>query len=133
MKFEIKHKTTGDILFSCESDYFKTAIELAIKQKADLSNADLRSSELSNANLSFANLSYANLSYVIGFKFAPINIFNTRYSITILDNEVVWGCRRFTFEEIKNLDLSKCKENWNEAELEACKQSILSLISFYRK
>ena len=46
MKFEIKHRFSGEILCSVEAESWKLAIEGAIKQKADLSSA----------NLSYANL-----------------------------------------------------------------------------
>jgi len=78
MKFEIKHRYSGEIMFSCETDSWRLAIELAVKSKANLSWADLRSADLSwaylrsadlssadlsSANLSWANLSWANLSW----------------------------------------------------------------------
>ena len=62
MKFEIKHKLTGDIIFSMETKTFRLCIEGAIKTSANLSYADLFSANLSSANLSSANLSYADLS-----------------------------------------------------------------------
>ena len=74
MKFEIKNRFNGNLIFSIETDSWKLAIEAAIKVKldlrsadlssADLSYANLRSANLRSANLSYANLSYANLSYV---------------------------------------------------------------------
>ncbi len=73
MKFEIKHKITGSILFSIETSSWKLAVEAAIKSKTDLSyadlryadlhSADLRSADLSSADLSSADLSYADLRY----------------------------------------------------------------------
>ena len=62
MKIEIKHKLSGVILFSAETDSVKMAVFLAIKTKADLSYADLSSANLSSADLRYANLSYASLS-----------------------------------------------------------------------
>jgi hypothetical protein len=61
MKFEIKHRWSGDILFSVEAKNLKLAIEAAIKAKANLSWADLSGANLIRANLSGANLSGANL------------------------------------------------------------------------
>ncbi len=60
--FEIKHKTTGAILFKVEAKTTRIAVELAVKSKANLSKADLSGANLSGANLSGANLSGANLS-----------------------------------------------------------------------
>ena len=67
MKFEIKNRFSGEIIFSIETDTWRLAVEAAIKSKANLSYADLsyanlRSADLSSADLSSANLSYADLS-----------------------------------------------------------------------
>jgi hypothetical protein len=67
MKFEIKNKCSYEIIFSCEGDSWKFAVELAIKSKinlssADLSSADLRSADLRSADLRYADLRSANLS-----------------------------------------------------------------------
>ena len=59
MKIEIKHRWTGDILFSVEADSWRFAVEAAVKAKADLSEANL-----SKADLSWANLSEADLSVI---------------------------------------------------------------------
>lgn len=48
MKFEIKNRWSGELIFSIETDTWKLAVEAAIKAKANLSKADL-----SEANLSF--------------------------------------------------------------------------------
>ena len=73
MKFEIKHRSSGELLFSIETDTWRLAVEAAIKQKAnlryanlscaDLSSANLRSADLRSADLSYANLNSADLSY----------------------------------------------------------------------
>ena len=62
MKFQIKNRFTGNILFSVETDSWKLAVEAGIKAKANLSWADLSWANLSGANLSWADLSWANLS-----------------------------------------------------------------------
>jgi hypothetical protein len=61
MKFEIKNRLSGSIIFSIETENWKLAVEAALNAKADLSSADL-----SYANLRYANLSYANLSSAEG-------------------------------------------------------------------
>ena len=63
MKFEIKHRLTGNIIFSTETESWKLAVEAAIKSYADLSYANLRSADLRSANLRSANLRYADLRY----------------------------------------------------------------------
>ena len=56
MKFEIKNRFTGNILFSIETDSWKLAVEAGIKAKADLSKANLSKANLSEADLSEADL-----------------------------------------------------------------------------
>mgnify|MGYP001605693553 CR=1 FL=1 len=51
----------GDILFFADVDSVKRLVELAIRNKVNLSEADLRWVNLSGADLSRANLSGANL------------------------------------------------------------------------
>jgi hypothetical protein len=63
MKFEIKHRWSGEVLFSVEAENWRFAVEAAVKAEADLSKADLSWANLSEANLSEANLSGANLSW----------------------------------------------------------------------
>lgn len=63
----------------------------------------------------------------------PVNIIGTKYNVTICDNEIVWGCRVFDFDELKLLELKDCKENWDQKEFEMNKKMILNLIEFYRK
>ena len=61
MKFEIKNRFTGSIIFSIECDSFKLCAEAAINQKADLYGADLRGANLRGADLREADLYGANL------------------------------------------------------------------------
>ena len=62
MKFEIKNRFCGTVIFSLETSSIKLCVEAAIKAKSDLSSADLSSADLSFADLSYANLSFADLS-----------------------------------------------------------------------
>jgi hypothetical protein len=62
MRFEIKNRFTGSIIFSLETASMKLCVEAAIKSGADLSGANLSGANLSWANLSWADLSGANLS-----------------------------------------------------------------------
>jgi hypothetical protein len=61
MKFEIKHCFTRAILFECEAGSIKLAVELAVKEKADLRCADLGYADLRSADLGYANLRCADL------------------------------------------------------------------------
>jgi uncharacterized protein YjbI with pentapeptide repeats len=72
MKYEIKHRITGAVLFSMECESIKLCVEAAVRAGCDLSGANLSDADLSgatlfgcdlsDANLSDANLSDANLS-----------------------------------------------------------------------
>ena len=61
MKIQIKNRWDFSVIFECESDSMKLAVELAVSKKVDLSSANLRSANLRSADLSLANLSSANL------------------------------------------------------------------------
>src|SRR3990167_4497479 len=63
MKFEIKHRISGAILFSVEAENWRFAVEAAVKAKTDLRYADLRYADLRYADPSYADLSYADLRY----------------------------------------------------------------------
>jgi hypothetical protein len=62
MKFEVKNRFSGAIIFSLECESFKICVQAAVKSRANLSGANLSRANLSGANLSRANLSRANLS-----------------------------------------------------------------------
>ena len=62
MKFEIKHRISGDILFSVKTESLRLAVGLAVKAGADLGGADLRGADLSGAYLRDAYLRDAYLS-----------------------------------------------------------------------
>ncbi len=62
MKFEIKHRFTGAVLFSLECERFKICIEAAVKAGANLAGADLARANLAGANLAGANLAGADLA-----------------------------------------------------------------------
>jgi hypothetical protein len=113
-------------------------------RSADLRSADLRSADLSWADLSWANLSWANLSSAdlssanlrsaVGFKFTPIQVVNTKYFITILDDHVLWGCEKMTFDEVKAFEFSDCTDkSWVENEFKLNKKIITEMIRYYRE
>ena len=62
MKFEIKHRYNGAVLFAKETESIKLCVEAAVKSRANLSGANLSGADLNLADLSGANLSGANLS-----------------------------------------------------------------------
>jgi len=62
MKIQIKNRFDLKVIFECEADSLRIAVELAIKQKTDLSGANLSGANLYRADLSMADLSRADLS-----------------------------------------------------------------------
>jgi hypothetical protein len=62
VKIQIKNRWDFSVIFECEADSMKLAVELAVKSNADLSSADLRSADLRSADLRSADLSLADLS-----------------------------------------------------------------------
>ncbi|WP_186019905.1 pentapeptide repeat-containing protein [Burkholderia gladioli] len=61
MKIEILNRWTLKVMFECEADSMKVAVELACKQGTYLRGADLRDANLRGADLSGADLRDANL------------------------------------------------------------------------
>ncbi len=61
MKFEIKNRFTGSVLFSVETETLKLAVELGVKARANLAGANLDGAYLAGAYLAGAYLARANL------------------------------------------------------------------------
>ena len=61
MKFEIKNRFSGEVIFSLECGSLKLCVEAAVKSSADLRSADLYGADLRSANLYNANLYSADL------------------------------------------------------------------------
>ena len=102
MKFEIKHRFSGALLFSLECESLKLCLEAAVKEKANLRYADLRGANLRGADLRGANLRGADL---LGADLvAHIGQLNGWFAWTYLDTKlkeprVQVGCRNFTIAE----------------------------------
>ena len=99
---------------------------------ANLTSANLRSANLRSADLTSANLTSADLLNTAGLKFKPLQIVNTKFFATIFDDHVQWGCRKFTFDEVKALTLDGCQEKWDENEFKLNKKIITEMIRYYR-
>ena len=70
MKFEIKHRFNGAVLFSLETESLKLCVEAAVKARANLTRANLTGADLTGANLTGAvgaNLTGANLPATLRF------------------------------------------------------------------
>ena len=59
---EIKHRITGNVLFSARCASLKLCVEAAVKACADLADADLADADLERANLAGADLARAYLA-----------------------------------------------------------------------
>ena len=78
MKFEIKHRWRGEVIFTAEVGNLRLAVEAAVKKGADLTGADLTGADLTGAyltgadltgaDLTGANLTCADLTCAIGIK-----------------------------------------------------------------
>lgn len=95
MKFEIKHRLSGELLFSIETDTWKLAIEAAIKAKADLRSADLSWADLRSANLRSAKTDH---------RFISISGIGSQKRMTIYDltdDKIFCGCFIVTLKEFE--------------------------------
>ena len=68
-KFEIKHRYSGAVLYSLETESIKLCLEAAAKSGAKLSEANLSWADLRGANLIGANLTCLSFSRVPEVKF----------------------------------------------------------------
>lgn len=59
MKFEIKNRFTGDLIFGLEIGSMKLCVEASLRSGADLYGANLRGANLSGADLYGANLDFS--------------------------------------------------------------------------
>lgn len=62
MLIQIKNRWTLEVMFECEADSMRIAVELAVSKRADLRDAYLRGANLRDAYLRDADLSGAGLS-----------------------------------------------------------------------
>jgi hypothetical protein len=134
----IRNEENGERANLSYADLRYADLSSANLRYADLSYANLRYADLSYADLRYANLSSANLSSAnlfntVGLKFKPIQIVNTKFFITIMDDFVQWGCRKMTFDEVKAFEFKNCTERWDESEFKLNKKIITESIRYYRK
>lgn len=97
MKIQIKNCFDLSVIFECEADSMKLAVELAIKSGANLSGADLYGANLSRADLSGANLSGSYLygANLYGEKIdkIPIQLSGLKWWINITKKHIQIGCQ----------------------------------------
>ena len=61
MEIEIEHRYTNEVIYSCEAETIKEAVEKAVRIGANLEGANLGGTNLGGANLGGANLGGAYL------------------------------------------------------------------------
>ena len=98
MKYEIKHRYTGAVLFSLDCGSLKICLEAAVKSHADLRDADLGDADLRGAYLRDADLRDA---YLGGAKNADRAIAYTR----ILPEGQIIGYKKGSKGEIIKLSI----------------------------
>ena len=118
MKIEIKHRLSGSVLFTRESDKnsLKITLETAVAAGANLAGANLDGAYLDGAYLAGAYLAGAYLAgaYLDGevLTKAPLSLLNLRWHVIITAQFMRIGCRRhdhaswrrFTDDEIGSMD-----------------------------
>lgn len=61
MKFEIKHRDSGSVLFSLECESLKACLIAAVRERSDLKGSNLRGSDLRGSDLRGSDLSGSNI------------------------------------------------------------------------
>jgi hypothetical protein len=112
MKFEIKHRWTGSVLFALEVGNLRLAVEAAVKEGADLAGADLAGAYLAGADLTGAYLAGAvGLKDAFGFGSEPLKKATPEESIVNLDK-----VREIVLDNEARLDMRTWHEEngWQE-------------------
>ena len=115
IKFEIKNRWTGSILFEYEKEdnTLKYTVEKAVKEKIDLEGANLEGANLEEANLEGANLRGANLEEA-NLEGANLEGANLRgVYIYVDDNEIDVENKIKDFEEKSNIKITETYINKN--------------------
>ena len=104
MRFEIKNRFTGSVLFSLETNSMKLCVEAAVKSGADLVGAYLRGAYLVGAYLGDADLRGAYLGGAkikddIPITKGPIQIPGLHWFVTIWDCHMQIGCEFHSHDE----------------------------------
>ncbi|HAM55579.1 MAG TPA: hypothetical protein DCQ64_09290, partial [Candidatus Rokubacteria bacterium] len=107
MKIEITHRVSGAVLFGVEAESWRCAVEIAVKQDANLRDADLGGADLLGANLWGANLRDTDLwsanlrgTRVLAVAFlGHIDGWATTLWRTDQGYRIQAGCHMFTLDE----------------------------------
>lgn len=99
MKYEIKNWFTGKVIFECEANSLRIAIEIALMSGANLIGANLSGANLRYANLRYANLSGATKNWCIGNMREIHSMQLEKYMIAFGEDFLSIGCQQHTVEE----------------------------------
>ena len=102
MRYEIKHRFSGAVLFSLECESHKVCVEAAVKSRANLAGAYLADANLACAYLAGANLARANLAGAyIAAQLGHPNGWNawTYFDTKLNEQRVQVGCQNKTIAE----------------------------------
>ena len=96
MKFEIKHRITGSVLFELECGSLKICVQKAVDSGAYISGAYLMGADLRGADLRGAYLRGAYLSGAddkkIKIEKTPLQVLGLHWDIIIFDSHMKIGC-----------------------------------------
>jgi hypothetical protein len=138
MKFEIKSRFSGSVLFECEAESMKFAVEMAVNKRANLAGANLSDANLSDANLAGADLSDAYLrdadlsdAYLRGADLSGADLSDANFSGADLRGAYLAGAD-LSGADLRGADLSDANlsdANLRGANLAGVKADYLSILS----
>ena len=124
MKFEIKHRLSGVVLFSLETESLKLCVEAADLARANLAGAYLAGADLARANLARAYLA-AQLGTPNGWDawtyYVKDGVQRVRVGcrdLTIAEGRAYWGGKENSREVLAALDYAEAigrLRGWNHA------------------
>ena len=124
MNIQIKNRWNLEVIFECEADSMRLAVELAVSKKINLGGSNLRYSNLGGSDLRGSNLSGSDLRYsdLSGSKYGdyaititPLQILGLYWDVLILDTAIKIGCQMHSIDEWDKFDDSTIKGMANNA------------------
>ena len=113
MKFEIKNRWNGKIVYSDEAKSFRALVESAVKSRANLYGANLSGVDLSGADLSRSDLPVANLS---GVDLSGANLYGANLSRSDLPGANLSGANLYgadlSWADLSGANLSGADLSW---------------------
>ena len=110
---QIKNWLTGALIFEADVDTVKLCLELGVSKGVDFSYAKLNYAKLNYADLNHAKLNYAKLNHA-ELNYAELfRIDGFKFCIILTKTHVHIGCRRFTKEQFKNIDILDGEDDGN--------------------